>query len=294
MKQLIQLIRRIIVAIKKEWFLPLLRVTNKIFFAVTILVLIFQIIDNSKYPMLINSEDISNFLNYYSISIKFFTALLALIVVRVTLERLAQTDTRLLQAERQMRIISENNKYNNFIVHKKQFINDFHKKDYIKKYEEKNSTSADAILTLIYGDIYYNTFNEFEPKINSDFKNKLFAVANKANELVLKNGDKELYEYSIADIQPITNQIQFDVKIICINYDLIPSGYIRNFGEIHLKMTGSKLDNWCSLYNECRILSTALNIYEDFLLFDGRPSVISSFPSRFNKQVLIIQNSMNF
>lgn len=283
MNKFIEILKNILSAIKKDWFVPLFKMTVKIFFIVTMLILSRQIWEYSRYPILFNSEGMNNLLTYYSVSIKFFTALFALIAIWVTLERLSQTDRRLVQAEKQMDLISDNNRFNNFSVHKKEFITTFKKKDYIKEYEKKINASSDSILTLIYGEVYYSTYNNFEPRINSDFKKKMMNIANKSNEFVTNNQKKELIEFPLNDLQDMTSLIHFSIKNISININKIDSHQVRIKGKISLGIDGSDLDNLEKIYNECRILAITLDIYQELLLFDGTPALISAFQVIFDR-----------
>lgn len=275
MERIIKILSRLLVALKKDWFLPLLKITVKIFFAITIIVIVLQIFEFSKYPILFNSEGINNFLNYYSISIKFFTALFALIVIWVTLERLSQTDKRLLQAEKQMDLISDNNRFNNFIVHKKEFNEFFGNKEYIENFEKDEKTSSDNILSLLYGAIYYDSYKDFVPNVNHQFNQQIDKISNeieKLYEIVLS--DDQFQDLTIKIIK-IKIKINIHLKSLVSSWDQPNTAVMQIYGETKYRISGADLNQYIRFISGLKDLYCIIRIYEDIKLFEGRPSLLA-------------------
>lgn len=240
---------------------------------ITTIVILIQLIGNIKSSILLSTDGVNNLLTYYEPSIKFLTALIAVTAVWMTLERLAQTDKRLMQAERQMDLVSENNRFNNYLNHKKEFIEHFQNNIILQNYGKKNAVIFKSSLLELYSWIYYGSYNNFRPTLNERFQNQVgifFKNANKFDfdSITEKFDIMQINEYS-SKLSNIITDIPLLIQRIVVIYEDPTKEKIRNYVTHKFNLAGIVLENFVTIIVSIRTIFTAMKFISNIYEYDG-------------------------
>jgi hypothetical protein len=100
-----------------------------------------------------------NFFLLYEIPLKLATATFAVFAIWLTLERISQT-------ERQLDIMSDHNKFNNYYKHIDEFVKFVSEDPLVILWATVIDYDKRALLTLLYKDYYYENYRKFVPHLN--------------------------------------------------------------------------------------------------------------------------------
>lgn len=246
-----------------------LRIIVVFFLVISISVLIIQIADNSKLGFLWNSIGLNNFISLFDTSIKFLAALIGIIAVWVTLERFSQTDRRINQAERQMNIISDNNKFNNFLAHKKYFIDSFKLDTLLVNHIKETSSSNEKILNRIYHSIYYKSYHDFQPNINDKFKLEIENSFKKINDLDIKFTKDIINDDILGDLKVFIFQSTTEIDSLAKSWRYPDITFIKEYGKNKYQFNEQNVEKYYKIIVNCGIVNNMLRFYLQILSHDG-------------------------
>ncbi len=182
---------------KNSFILKLFSSLSTLLFFITIIssILISIYSDVNSLGLDLSYEGFDNFLTIYSFSLKSFAGFLALFTIYVTLKR-----TR--AAEKQIEIMSEQNKLNNYFQFRNAFVMHFESSDFwklIKKFHPRSMTPKEVFYKVFYQ--LYGSYTDFDPKFNkrvlSQFNilRTLLDNPNVASELFLFDSPEKIYGF---------------------------------------------------------------------------------------------------
>lgn len=180
--------------------------------AALIIFLIIFFNEGIYYLFSFTSKGFKLFLTLYDFPIKILTASVILFGIQLTLARMRQT-------HKQIEIITDNSRFNNFYKHREEFIKFWGKSllvslayenDRFKKLNSPEAQNADH--QAMYNVFYYSSYHSFQPHLND----KYFLVAKKfldllyTSKLNIKNYDIINIERSeLNDIHQLTYDLKF-------------------------------------------------------------------------------------
>ena len=144
----------------------------------------------------LSDKGFKNFFDLYSSSIKIAGALIIVITLIMTLERMKQT-------KEQVDIISDNNKFNNFYKHQEQFVKYFLNNNLVLYLTVGDHYEREKLINKLYEIFYYSSYTNFTPSINLEAKAKVnlfiskitqYKLNEKQTELMKIEGINELYD----------------------------------------------------------------------------------------------------
>lgn len=139
-----------------------------------------------------NYQSSKDFFTYFEFSIKFLVGAIASLTLGVTMLRAFQFD-------KNIEIIEDNNKFNNFFKHREEFKNRFRDDTFFKTISQLKPISIDTYLMPLYNIYYYQSYHNFKPAINVDAKEQIenFLKAIENTDLNKENYDIIKVEKSI-------------------------------------------------------------------------------------------------
>lgn len=134
-------------------------------------------------------ENLMNLKNHFSPAFDVGGVTIAIFIIWLTLHRMVQTDERIRLTQKQLELIDQNNRFNNYYKHQEQFaefLNNTIIKDLL--------TSANIGLPLrnIYKEIYYDNYKDFKPNINEN-SNKIISLFLNT----VKNSEMNKYSFNM-------------------------------------------------------------------------------------------------
>lgn len=193
-------------------------------------------------PIDLTNQGFITFFNLYSSSIKIAGALLAVVTLIITLERMKQTKD-------QIKLIGDNNKFNNYYKHREEFVKYFSDNDYIMYIKGEDELDKKRFINVLYELFYYPSYHEFSPVINNDAEKviNIFMTAVRNSELNKDNFDL----LSAEGIKEIDNTITN--SIFGYIYTTVNSKILRDLHRGRLTSKG-----YIELSDEKRILLEAI------------------------------------
>lgn len=212
-----------------------------------------------KYKPLWNLKGISNILLIFDTPIKISVASLAILTIWMTLERMKQTQSQLEE-------LSSNNRFNNYFVHKKEFIAEFKDNKLFVEFVEITNKDVSIELKNIYNEVYYKSPNTFEPQINSNTAEKINKLLFMMNAIGLNDKECDLKSISNSDLFKITSENILPIKLMItsIHSKLIPK--MREASNIYGVNKSKRNYTHFILLNE---LFFSFVFYDALLRFDG-------------------------
>ena len=118
-----------------------------------------DIINAHNYSVVFSKMGVDNFIQLFTNSIKVLTALLAVITLRIALQRLLSSNEQVSQ-------VIDNNLFNNFYKHRDMFNNAISKSTIINRFSSIVNIPAEYSLITSYNYLYYKNYRDFKPQVN--------------------------------------------------------------------------------------------------------------------------------
>ena len=208
-----------------------------------------------------------NFYAIYSFPIKMAVATFAIMATWLTLRRMIQT-------ERQLEIISDNNRFNNYYKHIEEFLKYMVKSEFIGRISSVSPFNFQKTLILVYQSFYYKNYRNFSPSINFEKYisiNKFLSLL-KYSIYCIKDMDFHqipLFQLSTLDI-PIDPCI-LDLIIPLVEYDC------KNIDNLLISRQSPEESRTVEVEKFKAIITYlyAESFYSDILAFDGKDYIRS-------------------
>ena len=185
------IIMKITITLKKILTL-ILFVISVILFSIGTIAAINIYITLSPVKFSWDSEGFSNFFTWFDFSIKFYAASIALLT-------LAITSMRAFQFDKNIELLSDNNKFNNFYKHRDEFINFTKDFTFFQLYQRSPDQVNQLLILPFYDEYFYKKYNDFEPSLNDDAIDEIEKFYNAFEALQIENKDLSNLEIELLE-----------------------------------------------------------------------------------------------
>lgn len=175
------------------------------FICVSLLSFFWTLITSSRIYFDPTSEGFKQFINYYQPQI-------ALAGVGMVLFALWITSERMIQTQDQIKSITDNNRYNNFIKHRESFFDFMEENDFLRNMARRDSRDSKFFIGALYNSFYYSSYHFFEPNINPSIGSYLIIIRDKLLSYV-NDGNVDLNNADINELEGKLSLFRF------FNYD---------------------------------------------------------------------------
>jgi len=145
----------------------------------------FSINTELNLVFLVNYESSKDFFKYYEFPIKFLVGAIASLSLGVTMLRAYQFDKNII-------IVEDNYKFNNYYKHREEFNKRFQDETFLKTISELKSLSIDTYFIPLYNIFYYQSYHNFKPTINKEAKDQIENFLKAIEESDINNVDYDL------------------------------------------------------------------------------------------------------
>lgn len=166
-------------------------------------------------PMFTN-HGFTNLFDSYGVTFTILGFAAFLFTLWLTLERMEQTERRLTtseklykQTQKQIDVMSDNNKFNNFFKHREEFLKYFIQKKYIKSIAIDADTSPEGMLIQFYDFFFYKSYNDFKPSINDDVLARTYKFIEHIGSSELNKKEKDFCEINNDEIEKLFKILDF-------------------------------------------------------------------------------------
>ncbi len=237
-------------------------------------VLVLNIIADWSFPPRIDLAGVKNLFSNFEPTIKIFTYFLGTFAIWLTLSRMFQT-------KEQLKIIEENNRFNNYFKHREQFVIQFKDNIFFKEFETLTKRSAEPNLLDLYYSYYYKSHHNFTPFMNKDANNLVYNFMNSVEKSKINIENFNLNEITIDELIKLTSKNDSNVRkyISSMNSYLTTQMKVRLIlNEVERSLTTEKISKFIYL-NE--IYWSGI-FYNSLRAFDGNQSLAwENFPVNF-------------
>jgi len=169
---------------KKKYikYLKILDILSLIILVCLLVITLIIFIDSFKYDISFTSVGIKNFLTLYLPSIQFTAALIAILTLKLTIERLFLQDSQLKKQSKQIKIAYENILYNNYYFHQKEFSYLIKNSLFFQEFSLTKKITQNLYLSLYY-DFFYNSHDNFDGQLNDKSKKSIDGIMKAVDEL---------------------------------------------------------------------------------------------------------------
>lgn len=126
-----------------------------------IISIVYTALESGNVYFDIKSSGLVAFVKYYQHQLSILGISVLLFTVWVTFERMRQTN-------KQIRIISENNRFTNYNYHQEKFVEDLSSDPVINELHRAGRMDQELLIKRLYYHFYYETYSNFSPELNDD------------------------------------------------------------------------------------------------------------------------------
>lgn len=222
-----------------------------------------------------NKAGFQLFFNIFDIPIKLSVAAFAVFAGWVTLGRVTQTERQLTQTIRQLEVMSDNNKFNNYYKHIDEFIK-FMEKDILFSMLSKIKMLIDtrSILLPLYKRYYYVLYKDFVPCINQATKDYTTSLLTTIRSSVFNVPNTDFSTLKLAQIEPLAEQIDETIKTLVEPIIEQSAPHIHSY-LLTLQMSPSQIQTELEKFRLISIVYWASSFYTTLLMFEGIEHQIS-------------------
>lgn len=140
-----------------------------------------------------------DFFSYYEFPLKFLVGAIASLSLGVTMLRAYQFDKNLV-------IVEDNYKFNNFFKHREEFNKRFKDEIFLKTISELKSLSIDTYFIPLYNIFYYQSYHNFKPTINKEAKKQIENFLKSVEESEINKEDFDIIKIDKSILENISEK----------------------------------------------------------------------------------------
>jgi len=158
-------------------------------------------------------KSFTEFFTFFGVPIKFLVGAIASLSLGVTMLRAFQFDKNIV-------IVEDNYKFNNYFKHREEFNKRFQDEIFLKTISELKSLSIDTYLIPLYNIFYYQSYHNFKPTINKEAKGQIENFLNSIEESDITKEDYDLVKIDKSILETISGKNNSFLRglTITINY----------------------------------------------------------------------------
>lgn len=185
-------------AIKYKLYAKVAFVTAILLFSVGVISFCFILVKEGSLSFDISSFGFVQFFRLFNGPLSFLATSLVVFAAWLTLVRTAQT-------EQQLELLSENNKFNNYYKHIKEFTDQFQNDPFMFRWFSMTGTKPPGITLVIYREFYYRHPLNFAPRINDRVYTVVF---NFLFRLQASSLNKKSFQYETCNNDELTSVLR--------------------------------------------------------------------------------------
>lgn len=171
----------------------------------SLLILLFNIVACTSIPFRFDIIGIENLIKNYSTTIQIFTYFLGTFAIWLTLNRMLQT-------KEQITLIEDNNRFNNYFLHREQFLTQFKDNIFFKEFEDLTNRNPEPHVMVLYNTFYYKSHNNFVPTMNKQANEFVDNYFNKIEKSSLNIENSNLNNIEISELMELSKLNNSDIR----------------------------------------------------------------------------------
>jgi hypothetical protein len=206
-------------------------------------------------------DGLVHFFSIYDIPMKLLGAAFATFVLWVTLGRVIQT-------ERQIDAMTDNNKFNNYYKHMDEFLKFLSSISLISEYCKRQGVDPRMVFVPAYKSYYYDNYRLFEPRINGGARRTIDKFTETVKTSPLNQPQTQLESISSAELLPISRMAD---EVISAIVSSMTSGYIPSVQQF-LRSAGlnvGPIETEVERFELIQLIYWVNSFYRSLMAFDG-------------------------
>lgn len=179
------------------------------------------------------------------------------------------TAARMKQTEDQIRLIVENNRFNNFFKHRDEFVKYFSAKEYLKELSHNSKDLLERELLRFYEHFFYLNYQEFSTSINKYAKKNCQKFLEVLKDSELNQRDVDLNAVSQSKIRELTEFSSVLVVLITHYTVEIIQGHMKIIREFENKTGRDEVPKIADII----LINYLAKIIIDIYLFAGEGDI---------------------